>query len=463
MSNYTPETPIVAVATALAPSALAIVRVSGKNSISLLSKAFSRPKALCEALGNTLVYGWIVDKEASPSEQRKIDEVMVGIYRAPKSFTGEEMAEIYCHGGTVTVMAIYTLLQNIGFKVAEPGEFTFRSFINGKIDLTQAEAVQEIINSKTDESRSRAAGRLAGNLYSEINNIKKLLIETLADIEAEVEYPEDENAIANAYNSEKLYQAFEQLSVISQTWQSEKVYQDGVRIVLSGKTNAGKSSLFNVLLKEERAIVSDIHGTTRDWIESWLSIGGIPARLFDTAGLRQTEDIIEQAGVERSHELAQEADLILYLADITKELEKKELETIQSFSAPLIVVWSKADKIEKEKQEKLLSQFSFSQVCISSKTGEGVSALASQIKNILLEKKQTEKTQAGLGSQRQKKSVDEALLSLKEALKATEQNLPLDAVSQDLEDTLFHLGEITGEVSADDILQSIFSRFCVGK
>ncbi len=457
MSKYTPEEPIVAIATALAPSALGIVRVSGTNCLSLLSQAFSRPKALSEAQGNTLVYGWIINNES----KEKIDEVMIGIYRAPKSFTGENMAEIFCHGGTITVLAVYNILQKVGFRIAEPGEFTFRSFINRKIDLTQAEAVHEIIDSKTDESRSRAAGRLAGNLFQEIDAIKKLLIETLADIEAEVEYPEDENAISNAYNPDKIFLAHSQLSQISQSWQSEKLYQEGVRIVLSGKTNAGKSSLFNVLLKEDRAIVSDIHGTTRDWIESWLSIGGIPARLFDTAGLRITDDVIEQAGVERSHELAKEADLVLYLVDSTKELNEEEICTIKSFSSPVIIVWNKCDKIDKNEKPQIL--LDSPQVFVSSKTGEGVSTLISSIQAILLGKNKTEKSQAGLGSQRQKKAVDDALEALNQTIEATKKELPLDAVSQDLEEALIHLGEITGEVSPDDILQSIFSRFCVGK
>ena len=462
MSKYTPEEPIVAIATALAPSALAIIRVSGTNSVGLLSKVFSRPKALNEAIGNTIVYGWIQDATA-PKDIKKIDEVMVAVYRSPKSFTGEEMAEIFCHGGTISVMAIYNLLLRSGFRLAEQGEFTFRSYVNGKIDLTKAEAVHEIIDSKTDESRSRAAGRLSGNLFDEIDNVKKLLIETLADIEAEVEYPEDENAIANAYNPEKLFKAHKQLTEIASTWKSEKLYQEGVRIVLSGKTNAGKSSLFNVLLKEERAIVSDIHGTTRDWIESWISLGGIPARLFDTAGIRKTTDVIEQAGVERSYELANEADLVLYLLDSTKDLEQQEIDAIKSYSAPLILVWNKCDMISETRTAELEKILDLQQIFISSKKGIGISNLIDIIQSVLIGKDKTERNQAGLGSQRQKKAVDDALEALTDCIHATEIDLPLDAVSQDIEQALYNLGEVTGEVSPDDILQSIFSRFCVGK
>jgi len=317
-SSYTPEEPISAIATPLAPGALGIVRTSGKNAIELVSKVFSRPKALKEAKGNSLVYGWIQDLSGNP-----VDEVMLGVYRAPKSFTGEEMVEVFCHGGTSPVLAIQKLFLSIGFSEAQRGEFSFRAYINGKADLTKAEAIKEIIDSKTDISRGRAAGRLSGSLSAEILEIKNLIIRTIASIEAEIEYPEDEETIADAFDSSELYQAKKMLEELSASWASEKLYQDGARIVLCGKTNAGKSSLFNILLKEERAIVSDIEGTTRDFIESWISFDGIPARLFDTAGLRETADIIEKTGVERSYELTEEADLILYLIDSSIGLQKK--------------------------------------------------------------------------------------------------------------------------------------------
>ena len=286
--KYAPEEPICAIATALAPAALGIVRCSGKNCIELVSKVFSRPKALLEAQGNSLVYGWIT------SENQKIDEVMVSVYRCPKSFTGEDMIEISCHGGPSVVTAIHSLLLNRGFRQAERGEFTFRAYINGKADLTKAEAVREIIDSHTGESRSRAAGRLAGNLFEEINSIKKLIIDTLAAIEVEIEYPEDEETIADSFDKTDLEKAIQRLEQLSLSWKGEKLYQDGARVVLCGRTNAGKSSLFNGILKEERAIVSDIEGTTRDWIESWVDFDGLPVRLFDTAGLRETEDVIEE-------------------------------------------------------------------------------------------------------------------------------------------------------------------------
>ena len=457
--KYAPEEPICAIATALAPSALGIIRCSGKNSISLVSKIFSRPKALLSAAGNTLVYGWILFNNS------KIDEVMLSVYRAPKSFTGEEMIEISCHGGVGVVSEIFQILLKSGFRQAERGEFTFRSFINGKADLTKAEAIREIIESKTQESRSHAAGRLSGNLFQEINSIKQLIIDTLAAIEVEIEYPEDEETIADNFNSSKLKEAEIRLSKLNDSWKSEKLYQDGVRLVLCGKTNAGKSSLFNAILKEERAIVSDIEGTTRDWIESFASIEGLPARLFDTAGIRETQDLIEAQGVQLTKNLSEDADLILYTVDSKQGLTNDDDTFLKQIEKPFILVWNKSDlnqNISLSKEQKNAFPFFKSEVKISAKTQEGFSELYKKIRDSFAQNLSTDRNQAGLGSARQKKSVEEALEAIQHAIK-TSGDYALDAVVQDLEDSLDALSEITGEICADDILSSIFSNFCVGK
>lgn len=459
MSNsYTPEEPIAAIATALAPSALALIRISGKNCIELLSKVFSRPKALTQAEGNTIVYGWIVDS-VNPDQKQKIDEVLVSVFRAPKSYTGEEMAEISCHGGISPVTAIFNLLLKNGFRTALPGEFTFRAFINGKTDLTKSEAVKEIIDSKTDASRSLAAGRLSGNLYNEIQSIKEKIISTIASIEVELEYPEDEENFSDSFDSTLLLQAKNSLTELSKSWQSQKLYQDGARIILCGKTNAGKSSLFNALLKEERAIVSDIEGTTRDWIESWVSFDGIPARLFDTAGLRITDDVIEQRGVEMTKDLTQDADIIIYLVDSTKEESKDDIDFINSFNGkiPVIKVLNKIDVLQKN------SKLDENSVKISAKTGLGISDLIKTVKGALVQSTKSDRTQAGLGSERQKQAVDEALDSVNHALEVSKGGFSMDAVVQDLEDALSFLSEITGETTPEDILGNIFANFCVGK
>ena len=455
--KYAPEEPVCAIATPLAPSALGIVRASGKNCIDLLSKVFSRPKALCSAAGNTLVYGWIKDGEI------KIDEVMVAVYRAPKSFTGEDLVEVNCHGGPSVVMAIHNLLLRNGFRQAERGEFTFRAYINGKADLTKAEAVQEIIDSHTGEGRSRASGRLAGNLFNEISSIKKLITDTLAAIEVEIEYPEDEETIADSFDVKNLVEAENRLKSLSDSWKGEKLYQDGARVVLCGRTNAGKSSLFNAILKEERAIVSDIEGTTRDWIESFVDIDGIPVRLFDTAGLRETEDVIEAHGVELTRSLSQDADVVLYLCDSSVGLIDDDIDFLKSCKEPVILVWNKCDKeINVENFEQYNISMLKTQIKISAKIGTGLSDLYQAIKSVITTGIIIEKEQAGLGSARQKDCVQEALESVIHAQEVA-KDFTLDAVVQDLEEALNCLGEITGEVTPDDVLGSIFSHFCVGK
>lgn len=481
-TSYTPEEPIAAIATALAPSALGIIRMSGKNSIELLSKLFSRPKTLLEAQGNTIVYGWIKDGE------KRIDEVLVSVFRAPKSFTGEDMAEISCHGGTAVITTIFNLLLKNGFRQAERGEYTFRAYINGKADLTKAEAIREIIESRTDSGRGRAAGRLAGSLFEEISSIKKFVVDTLAAIEVEIEYPEDEETIADAFDRAGIVEAISRLKSLRDSWKSEKLFQDGARLVLCGKTNAGKSSLFNSMLKEDRAIVSDIEGTTRDWIESWISIDGIPARLFDTAGLRATDDYVEAVGVERTHDLSEDADVILYLQDATQKINKDDLLFLKDFSKPVLFVWNKIDKLSdvgivsdagnkndtgaladisklislSDEEKKIIPSLK-KEIYLSAKKSDGIETLVNSIKDILTFGVDTNREQAGLGSARQKAAVEEALACVEHALVAADDNYTLDAVVQDLEDSLDYLGEITGEVTPDDVLGSIFANFCVGK
>ncbi|MBR4792003.1 MAG: tRNA uridine-5-carboxymethylaminomethyl(34) synthesis GTPase MnmE [Treponema sp.] len=476
LDQYTPEEPISSIATALAPAALGIVRVSGKGCIELVSKVFLRPRALLEAPGNTIVYGWIVEPAGVPEPvegRAKIDEVMCAVYRAPKSYTGEDMVEIFCHGGPAVVTAIQNLMLKSGFRQANRGEYTFRAYINGKTDLTKAEAVREIIDSHTDDSRSHAAGRLAGALYEEIDSIKKLLVDTLAAIEVEIEYPEDEETIADTFDKGDLEKAEKRLAGLVASWRGEKLYQDGARVVLAGRTNAGKSSLFNAILKEERAIVSDIEGTTRDWLESWAGINGIPVRLFDTAGLRDTEDVIEAKGVEISRSLVHEADVVLYLIDSAAGMNEEDKEFIESCKVPLIVVWNKCDVpsggVLRQAQEPQgigvpeLVEGPLNQAYISAKTGTGLSDLFNQIESLLTQGLDTEREQAGLGSARQKDAVAEALECTRHALATASDNYSLDAVVQDLEDALDSLSEVTGAITPDDILGSIFANFCVGK
>ena len=490
-AGYTPEEPIAAIATALAPAALGIVRCSGKGVIELLAPLFSRPKALLEAAGNTIVYGWLTEPAAGQGAVgRRIDQVLVSVFRSPRSFTGEDMVEISCHGGPGMVTGILRLLTSHGFRAALPGEFTFRSFINGKADLTRAEAVQEIIAAKTDTSRGRAAGRLAGGLFQELDEIKSLLRETLAALEAEIEYPEDEEAIADAFDSSQLEEARRRLASLCASWSCERLYQDGVRVVLCGRTNAGKSSLFNTLLKEDRSIVSDIHGTTRDWIEGWVSFGGIPARLFDTAGLRESDDEVERHGIQRTQDLTAEADLILYVVDSTVGLTEEDREFLENRrraenpsdccgcddnrtgdkptagSPPLALVLNKWDKVALNSlSEPGMDGLPVDTVVrLSARTGQGTAQLVEEICRLLFRNiSHAGAGQVGLGTERQKDCAQSALEAVVHGLEVAEEGYTLDAVVQDVEEALESLGEITGEVTTEDILDTVFSRFCLGK
>ncbi len=460
-SEYALNDPIAAIATALVPAALGIVRTSGRGCIELLAPCFSRPAALLKAPGNSLVHGWLVDPAAG---DRKIDEVMLSVYRAPKSFTGEDAVEITGHGGPAVVLAVFRLLVAAGFRAAEKGEFTFRSFANGKTDLTRSEAVSEIIGARTDTARSHAADRLSGSLSLEIGRIKDMILHALAAIEVQIEYPEDEETTKGAFDAVLIKTAAAALAALESSWTSERLYRDGSRIVLAGRTNAGKSSLFNALLKEERAIVSEIHGTTRDWLESWADFGGIPVRLFDTAGLRKTGDLIEAEGVERSRSLALEADLVFYLVDGTAGMDANDrlfLAAARENFPPCILVWNKADRDDALPMPALDADFP--EICaVSAKTGYGIAGLVHKAEHRLLGDTRSVR-EASLGTERQKNAVRTSLAFLTHALDAAERGFPMDAVSQDLEDCLAALGEITGEITSADVLDTVFSGFCVGK
>ena len=294
---YGDEAPIAAVATTPGNSALTLIRCSGNGCIESVSSVFksSKIKTLCEEKGNTVIHGWIVNKE-----KEKIDEVLISVFRSPKSYTGEDSLDICCHGGYVVAEAVMTVLKTAGLRNALPGEFTFRAFMNGKIDLTRSESVMELVCAKTNKGRQHALRRLSGSLEKEISNIKELLVQVLASTEIFLDYSEDEisadgDEIAGKLpNKEIALSAMDSLKKLSASWQFERLYQEGVVIVIAGRPNAGKSSLFNALLKEDRSIVTEVPGTTRDWIEAQISANGIPTRLIDTAGLRDSNDAVEK-------------------------------------------------------------------------------------------------------------------------------------------------------------------------
>ncbi len=469
-NNYALEDPIVAIATALNTSALGIIRTSGKGCIELASKIFSSPKRLQKAEGNTIVHGWIID----PKTNKKIDEVVACVYRTPKSFTGEDSVEFICHGGVAIVLAIYRLLIENGFRTAEGGEFSFRAFANGKNDLSQSEAIKEIIDSKTDTAAELAVGRLSGSVFNEINRIKDIILNAIAAIDVQIEYPEDEETNQGSFSNELILKALEPLQVLRDSWASEKIFIQGAKLVLAGQTNAGKSSLFNALLKEDRAIVSDIHGTTRDYLEAQLSFNGIPVSLYDTAGIRSTKDSIEEIGVKRSIQMSKEADLVFYLLDSVeivknKALNKKDRELINEIKTTYIIVCTKHDLLKDEEKKELQNILEETKIkdsiLVSSKSAFGIKDLSLKAYDKLTENTGTRKTENGvaLGSERQKDGCTKAITALNNAMQNAEAGFPLDMLVEDLEEAVMHLGEITGEVKSDDILEKLFSGFCVGK
>ncbi|MDR0569074.1 MAG: tRNA uridine-5-carboxymethylaminomethyl(34) synthesis GTPase MnmE [Spirochaetaceae bacterium] len=498
MRRYGDGAVIAAVATPPGASALAVIRVSGNAAVDLLAEVFSRPDALRSAPGNTVVYGWILDGT------RRIDETLVSVYRAPRSYTGEEGADIACHGGSSAVLGILRVLRGAGFQDALPGEFTFRAFMNRKLDLTKAESVMELVSAKTDRARDRAVLRLSGQLEREIQEVKSLLMEVLAGTELFLDYSEDEFSADSDETAGRLPHrglaetAFARLSALAESHKLERLYRDGALAVIAGRPNAGKSSLFNGLVREDRSIVSAVPGTTRDWIEAWVSFEGVPVRLADTAGLRDSADEIERLGVARTRSLAETADVILYVLDGAQGITPEDAELLSFFSShnfsfqkeifqkdffqrvssqkdffkkdffkkdfskkekKLVAVWNKADIAPLPAEAAGLGALG-----VSAMTGAGLSELIGAVVSALTDGSAGEDgATAGVASERQKSLIGSALDSLREALILADQGQALDLIAPALRSAVDALGEITGEVSSADILEVMFSKFCVGK
>jgi len=463
--SYGDDSPIAAFATTPGKSALTLIRCSGKGSPELAATVFSAPEKLSRAAGNSVLHGWIV------THNERVDEVMASVFRAPKSYTGEDSLDIVCHGGNAAGSAVMAALRSAGFRDALPGEFTFRAFMNGKLDLSRAESVMELVSAKTDRGRGNAINRLSGVLKKEISAIKKQLVEVLSGAEIFLDYSEDEisadaEEIAGRLPKETLArEALSRLQKLAKSWQLERLYQEGILAVIAGRPNSGKSSLFNLLLKEERSIVTEIPGTTRDWIEAWVSIEGIPVRLADTAGLRDSVDPVEKIGVERSRDLLEAAGLVLYLIDGEAGLTNEDSAIIEGLAIPHLVIWNKTDiapaRVSTAAGERLLA--------VSAKTGEGIAELTTAIAATITTAIAANGENSGvegspsLGTVRQKNLVEAAVAALREALNLAEKGEPLDLVSPLLREAVNSLGEITGEVSTADILEEMFSKFCVGK
>lgn len=449
MNQYNTEDCIYALATAWAKSAIAVVRVSGNGCIAQLAKAIGGKTDILSKPSNTALYCRLV----SPKDGHLVDDVVLTLYRDGHGYTGEDAAEISCHGGLQVVREVLDTMAQLGFRQALPGEFSLRAFLHGKMDLTRAEAVNELINAQGSQGRAMALRRLNGDLWRRIVHIKTTIVEIMGIIEVQLDYSEDEIGEDLTFPMDKLDSAIEELGAIRDSYNTGRLYSQGAKVVLAGPSNAGKSSLFNLFLKEDRSIVSAQKGTTRDYIEALCSIDGIPIRLYDTAGFRSlSESEIEEEGIRRSHSLVDGADVIIYMVDSSDAVS---IDDAMVSDARCIPVLNKVDIADKD-----MKGF----VRLSVTTGFGFSELCSKIKEKLTsDLSVSDESALVIENDRQRENLSRASSSLTAAKLALKEDLPLDIVSMDIQEALEALGELTGEVTTDDILDRIFGSFCVGK
>ncbi|NLX65437.1 MAG: tRNA uridine-5-carboxymethylaminomethyl(34) synthesis GTPase MnmE [Bacteroidales bacterium] len=457
---------ICAISTPPGMGAIALVRLSGEGSCVLTDRLFQSPsgKRLSEAAANTVHFGKIVTDEAV------LDEVLVTVFRAPHSFTGEESVEISCHGSPYIQQKMMELLLAHGARLAEPGEFTRRAFRNGKFDLSQAEAVADLISSSSRASHRVAMNQMRGGFAKKLTDLRDKLLQFVSLIELELDFSEEDVEFANREQLYLLTQEIEEeIDKLLHSFQLGNAIKSGIPVAIIGETNVGKSTLLNLLLNEEKAIVSDIHGTTRDVIEDTMNIGGVTFRFIDTAGIRQTSDTIESMGIERTFRKIEQASIVLWMIDLTTLPEKIELlaESIvpKTEGKQLILLFNKADLISEEqriKLENILPEVGDDRLFISAKQHHNTDRLqellveAAAIPSIGEE----DVIVTNLRHYEALTKAFEALLRVKEGL---EIGITHDFLSQDIRECMFHLGEITGQISTDEILGNIFSKFCIGK
>ena len=449
---------IAAISTAPGIGGIGIVRMSGKECFDILNKIF-KPISDKPIKGYSIKYGKIYDND------EVVDEVLVSYFIGPKSYTSENMCEINSHGGMVVMKKILDLCLKNGADLAEPGEFTKRAFLNGRIDLTQAEAVIDVINSKTEKEAKASMNQLEGYLSKKIKEIREDLISGMADIEVSIDYPEyDVEEVTNTKILEILDRNEKRLKELEKSFSSGKILREGIKTAIIGRPNAGKSSLLNLLLNEERAIVTEIEGTTRDTIEEFISIDGIPFKIIDTAGIRETEDTVEKIGVKKAIDIAKESDLIIAIFDITKNLneeDEKILEILKNRKS--IIILNKIDLNHACVGKEIFENYSKNIVTLSTKTQEGMAELLEMMqKMIVTEEIRTDNELLAINS-RHKALISKAIVSLNKAIDTLNAGMPVDVIAIYIKEILEELGRITGESVTDDIINEIFSKFCLGK
>ncbi|MCR8658474.1 tRNA uridine-5-carboxymethylaminomethyl(34) synthesis GTPase MnmE [Paenibacillus endoradicis] len=454
---------IAAIATAVGEGGIAIIRVSGPKAIAGVNHIFSSKVPLIDAQSHTIHYGHIVD----PVTGEREEEVLISLMRGPRSFTAEDVVEINAHGGVIAVARVMDLLlQQEDIRIAEPGEFTKRAFLNGRIDLMQAEAVIDLIRSKSDRAFAVARKQADGVLSNKIKDLRQNVIELLAHIEVNIDYPEhDVEAMTSSYIREQCEKTITDIDKLLKTASEGKILREGILTAIVGRPNVGKSSLMNTLTQENRAIVTDIPGTTRDVIEQYVTLNGIPLRLLDTAGIRETNDVVEKIGVERSRDAIVEADLILFMLNGNEPLQEEDKELLSSLAGRSVIVIVNKTDLEQQLQLDEVMPFlnSGSLVKMSMIKQEGLDQLEAAISGMFFEGKLEANDLTYVSNVRHISLLKKSKQSMQDAIEATYIGIPIDVIQIDARLAWEALGEILGDEAGDSLIDQIFSQFCLGK
>ena len=452
---------IAAISTGMSNSGIGIVRISGDDAFQIIDRIYKGKKKLSEADSHTIHYGFIKDGGET------VDEVLVSVMRAPRTFTGEDTVEINCHGGVYVVQRVLETVLKNGARPAEPGEFTKRAFLNGKMDLSQAEAVIDVITSKNEYALQSSVSQLRGSVKKKIETMRETLLYHTAFIETALDDPEHISVDGYGETLEKeLIPIREELKKLIDSAGNGRIIKEGIQTVILGKPNAGKSSLLNVLSGRERAIVTEIEGTTRDVLEEQILLNGLNLNMIDTAGIRQTEDVVEKIGVEKAREYAESADLIIYVADASRKLDENDREIAQIIAGKKVVVLLNKSDLEPVLTREELRTFledEFPVIEVSAKEEKGIRELEQQLKTMFLSGDLSFNDEVMITNMRQKSALQDAYISLRKVQESIEDQMPEDFYSIDLMDAYEALGSITGETIGEDLVNEIFSKFCMGK
>ena len=447
------EDTIVAISTSVGEGAISIIRLSGHDALNIASKVFT--KDLTKVDSHTIHYGFIT------SNNEKIDEVLVSVMKAPKTFTREDIVEINCHGGIATTNKVLEVLLENGARLAEPGEFTKRAFLNGRIDLLEAEATMDLISSKAESARKISINTLTGETSNSIKNLRSELVKIISNIEVNIDYPEYEDieVLTNESILPDIKKFKEKLEEIIKKSEDSKVIKEGIRVGIIGRPNVGKSSLLNSLLEEEKAIVTDVPGTTRDIVEGSLIVSGIPLNIIDTAGIRKTEDTVEKIGVEKSLKIIDTSDLLIYILNNNEEITEEEKEILEKTkNKKRIIVVNKID-LKTKLNKKLLDSY----IEISVKENIGIDKIKDEIKRLFNIGEISTNDMTYLSNARSIALLKKSLNNINDAINEINNNNPIDIVELSLKESWNNLGEVIGETYTDELLDELFSRFCLGK